>query len=175
MNNNNNNLRQSKLLAEKTAFKYSKEDMSDVSFEIGKSSYTAKVFGMMVLFALFFGGRFLIRKFVGNTNNNLSVVDIIFWGIIALVGILVVVTVIREKKKPTIFVKGKKIFYNGDQWTSDEIVLVRCTKWLERIEVYSHGRKILNFSWEMDNAELFIAWVNKCGIAFEDNRMTAFQ
>ena len=168
---NNNNLRQNKLIAEKTAFRYSKEDMSDVSFEIGKKSYTAKVFGLMVLFALFFGGRIIIRRSAGNPDMNFSIGDIIFWGVIALVGIFVVVTIIREKHKPTIYVAGKKVFYNGDHWTSAEISLVRCTKWFERIEVYSYGRKILTFPWERDNSELFIAWVNKCGIAFEDNRL----
>ncbi len=44
-----------KLALENTAFKNCKNDMSDVHFEIGKNSYTAKIFGAIVLFALFFG------------------------------------------------------------------------------------------------------------------------
>ena len=86
-----------------------------------------------------------MRRSVGNPDMNFSIGDIIFWGIIALIGILVVVSIIREKTKPTIFVTGKKIFYNGDYWTSDEISLVKCTKRLGRIKVYSYDKKILQF------------------------------
>ena len=46
------NLKQQKLAIEKKAFEDSKEDMSDVSFEIGKNSYTAKLFGFIILFAI---------------------------------------------------------------------------------------------------------------------------
>ena len=83
--------------------------------------------------------------------------------------------IFRTVSKPTISVSGKTVFYNGECWTSDEISCVKCTKWLERVEVYSNGKKVLTFPWELDNSELFIAWVNKCGIAFEDYRMKAFQ
>ncbi len=38
-----------KLALEKTVFKNSSSDMSNVNFEIGKSSYTAKLFGFIVL------------------------------------------------------------------------------------------------------------------------------
>jgi len=69
---------------------------------------------------------------------------------------------------------GKKLFYNGNCWSSDEISHVKCTKWLERVEVYSSGKKVLTFPWEKDNSELFIAWVKKCGIKFEDNRIHLF-
>lgn len=178
MNNKYNqigNIKRDKLVAEKTAFSNSKEDMSDVSFEIGKNSYTAKLFGFIVLFAIFFGVRIIARRYVGNPDMTFSIGDIIFWCCIGIIAILVIVTFIREKNKPTISVSGKTVFYNGDCWTSDEISYVKCTKWLERVEVYSNGKKVLTFPWELDNSELFIAWVNKCGIAFEDYRMKAFQ
>ena len=164
-----------KLALEKTAFKNSSSDMSDVNFEIGKSSYTAKLFGFIVLFAIFFGVRIIARCYVGNPDITFSIGDIVFWCCIGIIAILVIVTSIREKTKPTISVSGKTVFYNGDCWTSDEISCVKCTKWLERVEVYSNGKKVLTFPWELDNSELFIAWVNKCGIAFEDYRMKAFQ
>ena len=174
-NNQFLNIKQQKLAKERTAFNNSRSDMSDVSFEIGKSSYTAKVFGLIVLYAVFFGGRILLRQFVGDPDKTFSIGDIIFWCCIGIMAILVIATFIREKNKPTISVSGKTVFYNGDCWTSDEIAYVRCTKWFERIEVYSNGKKVLTFPWELDNSELFIAWVNKCGIVFEDSRMKAFQ
>lgn len=146
-------------------------NMSDVSFEIGKSSYTVKIFAAIAAFALVYGIRILTRRYVGNPDMTFSVGDIIFWCFIGLIVILVVVTAFQEKNKPTVSVSGKKLFYNGDCWSSDEITHVKCTKWLERVEVYSGGKKVLSFPWEMDNSELFIAWVKKCGIAFEDNRM----
>ena len=52
MNMNQNkpmNKRLEKLAVENTAFNNSRHDMSDVNFEIGKSSYTAKIFGFIVL------------------------------------------------------------------------------------------------------------------------------
>lgn len=178
MSNNYNqfsNKKLEKLATEKTAFKNCREDMSDVSFEIGKSSYTAKLFGFIVLYAIFFGARIIARRYVGNPDMTFSVGDIIFWCFIVLIGILVVVSMIHEKNKPIISVSGKTVFYKGECWTSDEISCVKCTKWLERVEVYSIGKKVLTFPWEMDNSELFIAWVNKCGITFEDHRMKTFQ
>lgn len=178
MSNNYNqfsNKKLEKLATEKTAFKNCREDMSDVNFEIGKSSYTAKIFGFIVLFAIFFGVRLIARQYVGNPDMTFSVGDIIFWCFIVLIGILVVVSMIHEKNKPTIFVSGKTVFYKGECWTCDEISCVKCTKWFERVEVYSNGKKVLSFPWELDNSELFIAWVNKCGIYFEDYRMKAFQ
>lgn len=55
MNNNQlGNKKLEKLATEKTAFKNCQPDMSDVNFEIGKSSYTVKIFGAIVLFAVFF-------------------------------------------------------------------------------------------------------------------------
>ncbi len=55
MNNNQlGNKKLEKLATEKTAFKNCQPDMSDVNFEIGKSSYTVKIFGAIALFAVFF-------------------------------------------------------------------------------------------------------------------------
>lgn len=164
-----------KIATEKTAFKNCRTDMSDVNFEIGTSSYTAKLFGFIVLFAIFFGVRIIARRYVGNPDMTFSIGDIIFWCCIGIIAVLVIVTSIHEKNKPTISVSGKTVFYNGDCWTSDEISCVKCTKWFERVEVYSYGKKVLTFPWELDNSELFIAWVNKCGIAFDDKRMKSFQ
>ena len=176
MNNNQIwNKKIEKLGAEKVAFKNCRTDMSDVNFEIGTSSYTAKLFGFIVLFAIFFGVRIIARQFVGNPDMTFSIGDIIFWCCIGIIAVLVIVTSIHEKNKPTISVSGKTVFYNGDCWTSDEISCVKCTKWFERVEVYSNGKKVLAFPWELDNSELFIAWVNKCGIVFDDKRMKSFQ
>lgn len=60
-------------------------------------------------------------------------------------GVLVIIFMFREKNKPIISVSGKTIFYNGECWASDDISCVKCTKWLERVEVCSNGKKI-NFS-----------------------------
>lgn len=178
MSNNYNqigNKKLEKLATEKTAFKNCQPDMSDVNFEIGKSSYTVKIFGAIALFAVFFGIRITARRYVGATDMAASTGDIIFWCFIALIVILVVVSAIRGNKKPTISVSGKRLFYNGDCWSSDEISCVKCTKWLERVEVYSAGKKVLSFPWEMDNSELFIAWVKKCGILFVDSRINFYE
>lgn len=161
-----------KLALENTAFNNCKDDMSDVHFEIGKSSYTAKIFGAIVLFALFFGGRMLLKKrFAGSSDMASSIGDIIFWCFIGLIAILVVVTFIREKSKPTISVSGKNVYFGAKCVSSDEIQYVKCSKWFQHVEVYSKGKKVLSFPWELDNSELFIAWVKKCGIVFMDNRM----
>ncbi|MCI6561734.1 MAG: hypothetical protein MR434_10110, partial [Ruminococcus sp.] len=71
MNNNqfkSVNKRLEKLAVENTAFNNCRQDMSDVNFEIGKSSYTAKIFGFIVLFAIFFGVRLIARQYVGNPD-----------------------------------------------------------------------------------------------------------
>lgn len=174
MQNNQNqfgNKRLAKLELESTAFNNCRPDISDVSFEIGKSSYSVKIFGAIVLFALFFGVRIIARRYVGNPDMKLAAGDIVFWCFIGLLLILVIFSIIKESKRPPILVSGKTLFYNSDCWSSDEISYVKCTKWFERVDVYSGEKKVLSFPWEMDNSELFIAWVNKCGIVFEDNRM----
>ena len=104
MNNNqfkSVNKRLEKLAVENTAFNNCRQNMSDVNFEIGKSSYTAKIFGFIVLFAIFFGVRLIARQYVGNPDMTFSVGDIIFWCFIVLIGILVVVSMIHEKNKPS--------------------------------------------------------------------------
>lgn len=115
-----------KLATEKTAFNNCCADMSDVSFEIGKSSYSVKIFGAIALFAIFFGIRTIARRYVGNPDTAFSTGDIIFWCFIGLIVILVVVSAIRGSNKPTISVSGKPLFYNGDCWSSDEISRVKC-------------------------------------------------
>lgn len=178
MQNNQNqfgNKRLAKLELESTAFNNCRDDMSDVSFEIGKSSYSTKIFGAIALFAVIFGVRIIIRRFVGNPDMTFSSGDTLFWCFIALIIVLVIFTVFKESKRPPISVSGKTLFYNGDCWKTNEISCVKCTKWFERVEVYSNGKKVVSFPWEMDNSELFIAWVKKCGIVFEDYRMKLLQ
>lgn len=176
MNNNNfnTNKRLIKLETENTAFNDCSFDMSDVRFEIGKNSYTAQIFGMIAIFGISFGSRILTRRIIANPDFNLSKMNMLFWGLIALLIIFVIVSFITQNRKPIIFVEGKILFYGGNDWTSDEISCVKCTKFFETIKVYSNGKKILSFSWERDNSELFIAWAKKCGIVFEDNRMKLF-
>ncbi len=174
MNTNQNkpmNKRLEKLAVEDTAFNNSWQDMSDVNFEIGKNSYSLKVFVLIVVMAVVIGGRILSRRMVGNPEYSMSAIDIAFWIFIALLTIYVIISAIVQSRKPTITVSGKTIFYNGNCWTSDEIDSVKCSRFLELVTVYSAGKKILSFPWERDNSELLIAWAKKCGIAFEDNRM----
>lgn len=106
------NLKQQKLALEKSAFSDSKEDISDVTFEIGKSSYTAGIFGFIVLSAAFFGARIVLSPYFVSTGTALSIGDIIFWCFIVLMCILVFVSVIREKDKPTILASGKSVICN---------------------------------------------------------------
>ena len=174
MNMNQNkpmNKRLEKLAVENTAFNNCRQDMSDVNFEIGKSSNLIKICAAIVVFAAFFGCRILIRRKVGNPDYTLSIIDIIFWIFIGCISIYTIVSAILLKRKPTISVSGKMVFYNGNSWTCDEIECVKCSKFFERVNVYSNGRRIISFPWELDNAEMFIAWVKKCGIIFEDMRM----
>lgn len=165
------NKRFEKLAAEDTILNNCRSDMSDVSFEIGKSSYSVKICFMIVLFAVFFGGRIIMRQKIGNPDYSLSTKDILFWSFIGCILIFTIVYAIMLKTKPTITVSGKTIFYNGNILTSDEIACVKCSKFFEFVTVYSNGKKILSFPWEMDNSEMFIAWVKKCRIEFEDNRI----
>lgn len=174
MNNNQNqfgNKRLAKLALENTAFNNCHSDMSDVSFEIGRSSYSIKIFAAIVVFAVIFGIRILSRRIIGNPDYTMSAIDIAFWIFIGCILICTIAFAIIQSKKPSISVSGKTVFYNGNCWTSDEISCVKCSKWLERIEVYSNGKMVISFFWEKDNSELFIAWTKKCGIIFEDNRM----
>ncbi len=165
------NKRLEKLAVENTVFNNCRQDMSDVNFEIGNSSYLLKACGALVLLAVVFGGRFLIRRKAGNPEYTLSTIDILFWIFIGGILIYTIVATIMLKRKPTISVSGKMVFYNGNSWTCDEIECVKCSKFFERVNVYSNGRRIISFPWELDNAEMFIAWVKKCGIIFEDMRM----
>ena len=173
MNSNQNqfeNMRLTKLAAERTALNNSREDMSDVNFEIGKKSYSLKAFSAIVAFAVIFGVRIIPRRMIGNPDYTMSAIDKAFWLFIGCIFICIVVLGIIQKIKPSITVSGKTIFYNGNCWTSDEISCVKISNWLERVEVYSNGKKIISFAWEMDNSEKFIAWTKKCGIHFEDKR-----
>ena len=169
------NMKQQKLDKERTAFNDCREDLSDVAFEIGNGSYTTKVFGMIVLFGLIFGGRIFARQLAANPDMTFSFADKIFWICICITAVIVIVSLIREKNKPVISVSGKTLYCGGNYWSSSDISYVKCTKWLEHIEVYSNGRKVLVFSWEQDNSELFIAWLYKCGITFVDDRMKGFR
>ena len=103
--------------------------MSDVSFEIGKSSYTAKLFGFIVLYAIFFGARIIARRYVGNPDMTFSVGDIIFWCFIVLIGILVVVSMIHEKNKPIISVSGKTVFYKGEASSAIRSAIAFSSAW----------------------------------------------
>lgn len=164
------NARLTKLAKEKTAFNNCSEDMSDVKFELGKSCYSPKIFAMIVLYAVVFCGRNFLKQHIVNPDMEMPVSDIIFWIFIGVILIYVIISTIIQSRRKSISVNGKKLFYNGDCWTSDDISYVKCSKLLERIEVFSKGKKILSFPWELDNSELFIAWVKKCGIMFDDNR-----
>ncbi len=55
----------------------------------------------------------------------LSIGDIIFWCFIGLIAMLVVVSLIREKSKPTISVSSKSVYYGAKCITSDEIQYVK--------------------------------------------------
>jgi hypothetical protein len=164
------NARLTKLAKEKTAFNNCSDDMSDVKFELGKSCYSTKIFAMIVLYAVVFCGRIFLRRHIVNPNMEMPVSDIVFWIFIGVILLYVIISTIMQSRRKSISVNGKKLCYNGGCWTSDDISYVKCTKLLERIEVFSKGKKILSFSWELDNSELFIAWVKKCGIMFDDNR-----
>lgn len=146
--------------------------MSDVNFEIGKTSYSITIFAAIVLFAVFFGGRMILKRMVLNPECGVSVIDIAFWSFIGILAVCVVVSAILQSKRPSISVSGKTLFYNGKCWTSDEISCVKCSRWLELVEVYANGRKVLSFPWELEHSELLIAWANRCGIVFEDKRMS---
>jgi len=172
MNNIANQLlqtKEAKLSAENTALNNCKSDMSDVNFEITESSYSIKLFGLIILFALFFGGRIGLRRMAGNPDYTMSVIDKAFWIFIVCLAIFTFIYAIVKKFSKGITVAGKTIFYNGNCWTSDEISEVECTV-LNQIKVYSEGKKVLSFSWERNNSEMFIAWVRKCGISFDDKR-----
>lgn len=163
-------IRKEKLDAEKTAFRNCREDFSDVSFEIGKSSYTAKAFGAIVLFAVFFGGRIILRRRVGNPEAGTSAVDIGFWVLIAVILVVAVASALMQRVRAGISVSGKTVFCGGNCFTSDEISKVRITRWMERVEIYADGKRVIKFPWELDNSELFIAWARRCGITIEDRR-----
>jgi hypothetical protein len=165
------NKRLAKLFLEKTALKNCRIDMSDVRFELGKSLYSTKIFALIALYAVIFGGRIFARMRIGNPDMQMSVTDILFLIIIGLLLIYTIVSTAIQSRRASISVYGKELFYNGDCWKSDDITCVKCSKFLEIVEVYSNGKKILSFPWELDNSELFIAWVKKCGIKFEDNRV----
>lgn len=164
------NIRQEKLDAENTALNGCRSDLSDVNFTVGQSSYTAKVFGAIALFAIVFGGRVFLRRQIGNPEAGLSATDIGFWILVGCILVFAAISAMMSRKRSGITVSGKTVFSGGNCWTSDDISLVKITRWLERVEVYSDGKKVITFPWEYDRSEVFIAWVKKCGIALEDKR-----
>ena len=113
------NIKLEKLAKENSAFQNCQPDMSDVNFEIGKSSSTVKIFAAIAAFALIYGIRFFLRRYVGNPNGAMSAGDIVFWCFIGLIIVLVVVTTVKEKNSPTISVMCKQLFYTGNCWSSD--------------------------------------------------------
>lgn len=54
------NIKLEKLAKENSAFQNCQPDMSDVNFEIGKSSSTVKIFAAIAAFALIYGIRFFL-------------------------------------------------------------------------------------------------------------------
>lgn len=164
------NIRLEKRNAESTALNGCRSDLSDVNFAVGNSSYTAKAFGMIVVFAVVFGGRIFLRRRIGNPEAGLSGIDIGFWILIGCILLVAIISALTQKTRASITVSGKTVFYGGNCYTSDEISLVKVTRWMERVEVYADGKRVIRFPWELDNSEVFIAWTKKCGIAFEDNR-----
>lgn len=72
------NIKLEKLAKENSAFQTCQPDMSDVNFEIGKSSSTVKIFAAIAAFALIYGIRFFLRRYVGNPNGSMSAGDIVF-------------------------------------------------------------------------------------------------
>ncbi len=152
-----------RLAAENTALDGCREDMSDVCFKVGGSASLNTLKWAVPLIA-FPALRILLRR-GGETRGA----DIILMVMIAFLTIAVAAAAYVSKKKGFITVSGKTVSYNGNCWTDSDISYVVCSSF-GCIEVYADEKKILSFLWETDNAELFIAWVKKCGIAFVDKR-----
>ncbi len=159
-----------KLANEKNAF--AGRDLADISFEIGRGGYGAYAFLLIAAFAVLFGGRFLARRGIGGAA--LSVGDFLFWLFIAAVVIAALLSLLLKRKKTGISVMGGTIFCDGNCYPPEEVTRVRCTRWLERVEVFAGKKKILSAEWNRDNAELLIAWARRCGIPFEDKRFKRF-
>ena len=173
MNNITNQIyktREEKLAAENTVLNDCKSDMSDVNFEITENYNSIKLFGFVILFALFWGGRIGLRRIAGNPDYTMSSIDKAFWIFIVCLIIYMIIYAVSKKFSKPITIAGRTVFYNGNCWTSDDISEVECTALSYQIKVYSNGKKVLSFPWERDNSEMFIAWVRKCGINFTDKR-----
>ena len=167
-------IKQEKLDAEKTAFRNCRSDLSDISFEITQSTAEAKVFGAILLFAVPIGGRIMLRRMAGSPDGGMSAIDIGFWILMGCIALVTVIFAVAGRMQSGVSVSGKTVFYKGNCWSSDEISLIRCTKWLEHVEVYADGKKVISFPWSMEHSELLIAWARVCGIKFEDKRMHMF-
>lgn len=145
--------------------------LSDVQFTLKNSTAAAQICGMLVGAGVLYGGRFFLKKRIIHPDAGMSVTDILFWILMALLLICGIASLLLSGKQTGISVSGNTLYCGGSSWTSDEITRAKCTKWMEQISLYAGNKRILSVSWSMDNAELLIAWINKCGIPFEDNRM----
>ena len=145
--------------------------LSDVQFTLKNSAAAAQICGMIAGMGILYGGRFFLKQRITHPDAGLSVTDTIFWILMALLLIGGIVILLRSGKQTGISVSGNTLFCGASSWTSDEITGAKCTRWMETISLYAGGKKILSISWSMENSELLIAWINKCGIPFDDNRL----
>ena len=158
-----------KLSLEKTAFEYTRPDMSDVNFEVGGGSASAGIMLLYIPIVLLLGSRIAIKHFLIG-HGSVSALDIALWVLMAVMTFFSVTYYLVTKYKSKVKVSGKTVSYKGKTWSSDEIDIVKCTR-MSVVKAYSAGKKIISFSWDTNNSELFIAWTKRCGIVFEDKRI----
>lgn len=156
-----------RLMLEDTALDGCREDLSDVSFEIGRGSatqnFTAPVCALVVIIAI----RSIIRQMA---TGGLRITGVIILVLSLLFAAFTVFSIINSKRSGKIKVTGKTVSCGNKCWNSSDIARVECTS-LSQIKVYSYDKKIFSFSWDKPNAEVFIAWVKKCWIQLDDNRI----
>ena len=73
------NIKLEKLAKENSAFQNCQPDMSDVNFEIGKSSSTVKIFAAIAAFALIYGIRYFLASAPNQVFTREQLLDNI-WG-----------------------------------------------------------------------------------------------
>ena len=162
LNNEMLEKKRQKFFAERHGLDHCRDDLSDVDFYAGGNNYVLPgLSGLFLLMAFISLRTYLRRRITGTGRRQLG----IFIPLVALATLAAVCGIVWLKQKfgGKIHVIGKTLAYNGNMYSAEELNLVKCNAF-GTVCVYADGKKVASVSYDEENAELIMAWAQKCGI-----------
>ena len=165
------NQKMAKREAENTVLDGCAEDLSDVSFNLGKPSMDIALVKIGVVLLAVFGGRLIWRRLpvelIWGGNSNSMIIKVVMIVVVAILALFCLI--LLEGKKARISVKQKTLYYKNKSYDAKEISHI-ILKAMGGIQVFSKGKIVAKASQADDNAEMLIAWAKKCRINMIDRR-----